>query len=196
MNDYREKWAFLQRAPIADALTSEVRSIAASVCLIAARAACPTWAKAQLCQCIARDMVAYMPDKARVGREQIDGFTDPLGLATAALIRGVDDCDAKGRLCVALCLACGLRAEMQPLPTETEIAHGAELTHVYGRVWLPERHTEPASAAHPEGRAYENADKWAWYPVETILARASIGSLPMATPKETSGIHAGEWLYS
>jgi transglutaminase-like putative cysteine protease len=111
-----------------------------------------------------------------VGREDIAGFTRPsrTGDALEALERGSDDCDAKARLFVALCLARGFRAQLMPvwrcrdgrltfaaapeMPTD-------ELAHVYGAVWM----------------------LGAWHWAETTLARACLGDHPLAVPKEKSG---------
>ena len=78
------------------------------------------------------------------------------GSPADAIERGVDDCDAKARGFVTLCLLKGLRAEMVPY------WKNGQLKHVYARVLL-------------DGQ---------WLPVELTLARARLGEDPFRVPKE------------
>ena len=172
-----QKWEFLRTVPAEDIWASaRLRTVAAQaralgLCIAALRGEAQwEWPTAHVCHCIARDMVAYVTDTARVGREQIDGLTDPEPPSRAACLeRGTDDCDAKARLFVALCIGAGLEAEMVP-----RWEHG-RLVHVYARVRLPAG----------QGRK--------WFDVETILQRARIGDVPEDVPHEQ---RTGLWLYS
>ena len=85
-------------------------------------------------------------------------------------MRGLDDCDAKARIFVALCLARRMHAEMVPR------WKGGKLVHVYGRVFV-----------HGPG---ESAPRW--YYAETILRRARLGDIAESVPKE---IETGKWLF-
>jgi hypothetical protein len=187
-NDSRKKWAFLRDAPAQDAKTPEIKHIAAWAGLMVKNFACPWWSRVHVLHAIARDCISYKTDVSRVGREQIDGFTDPQGPADASLVRGLDDCDAKARLFVALCLASNIPAEMVPLPSAGAIEAGQNLGHVYARVWMPRRIVEKNSVR-------ESPTDFAWHTTETILSRAIVGCDPMETPKECAGPHKGGWLY-
>lgn len=167
----RAKWEFLRGAPARDAQTPELRSVATNLFKVASISPWKEWAYAQLAFAVANDLIVYLSDVTRVGREQIDGFTDPQGSTLASLERGTDDCDAKARLFVALCLAAGLRAEMVPLWNQEN------LQHVYGRVFL-------------QG-PYDGAPRW--YTAETILARAKLGDERFDVPGEKD---TGSWKYS
>jgi transglutaminase-like putative cysteine protease len=131
-------------------------------------------------------LVRYVTDIERVGREQIDGFTDPLTSPLAPLERGIDDCDAKARLFVTLCLARNIQAEMVPRPSVQAVASGGQLTHVSARVLvsLPhyDRNTKELCEDAPQ-----------WVPVETILARAKVAEQAENVPHENE---TGNWLYS
>jgi transglutaminase-like putative cysteine protease len=166
----RRKWEFLRDAPTRDALDPDLREVARHLAAIAALSPAPEWCYAQLALALARDCIAYQLDVDRVGREQIDGYTDPPDSPLRGLIRGFDDCDAKARLFVALCLANGLPAGM------VDRWKGTRLAHVYGRVlvrWL--RETMPR-----------------WFFAETILRRARLGDIAESVPKE---IETGRWSF-
>lgn len=161
MNPDREKWQYLKAAPARDAHHPELRRRAR---LLWQAANDDPHRFAHLAHAVARDWIRYQTDTARVGGEDIAGYTrprrpnDPL----EALQRGNDDCDAKARLFCALCLAQRVPAEM------CDIWKGERLAHVYARVLL-------------DGK---------WLPVELTLARARLGDDPRAVPKEADG----KWL--
>lgn len=159
------KWEFLQKAPFADARNPEIRARAEALWRAAGG---NVVVFAQLAHALARDGVRYATDTARVGTEDIAGFTrEPTPSdAVDALHRGRDDCDAKARLFVALCLAQGVPAEMVDYWKPTNWANGASrLAHVAAKVRLGER----------------------WYPVELTLARARLGERGEQVPKEADG---------
>jgi hypothetical protein len=168
VKDDQQKWIFLRDAPERDARSPELRAIAASLLGAAGGSAWPRWAFVQLAQCLARDCIVYQSDIDRVGREQIDGYTDPQGSTVEAYSRGADDCDAKARLFVALCLAVQIPARMVP-----RWIRGA-LTHVSAEVYCE---------APPDLRQQ-------WRPVETILDRARLGDVAESIPRE---IDTGHW---
>lgn len=152
------KWRFLYAAPHLDARNRHIVGLAKIL-----------WEAAQrrperfvnLAHCVARDNIAFVRDTSRVGGEDIAGYTrlPSRDDAVEALLRGADDCDAKSRIFVALCLAAKIPAKMMPLE------RGDMLQHVYGAVCLGEE----------------------WLPVETTLRRARVGDDPYEVPKELSG---------
>lgn len=171
------KWEFLKTVPIRDATSTELRGheqlrgIAVRLREVASRSRWPQWAFANLALCLARDCISYQLDSDRVGREQIDGWgVDPYVTPLAPYERGTDDCDAKARFFVALCLAGNIQAEM--------VARwkSGKLAHVYARAIL-----------------LGPGDKSArWYYAETILRRARLGDVAEDVPKE---IETGKWLF-
>lgn len=154
-----KKWRFLAGAPHADALHPEIQVVADALWKVAKTRD----AYLELVHCLARDVIRYATDTARVGTEDIAGYTrEPKrNDAVEALHRRLDDCDAKARLFVALCLAKGIRAKMQPL-WESRAGNLGRLAHVYAAVLIDER----------------------WLPVECTLKRARIGDEPKAVPFE------------
>lgn len=117
----------------------------------------------KLALAVARDGIEYESDIKQFGHEDIAGITrapDPDD-AIDAYTRGHDDCDAKARLFVALCLAAGFNARLWPL-----WKHGV-LQHVAGEV------------------KYEGK----WIHAETILARAQLGEMHEDVPKEIKTGH-------
>lgn len=166
-----EKWTFLREAPHRDASTPEIVTLAQHLNEVARRSPWRDFAFANLAMCVARDLIVYQLDGERFGREHIFGFTDPQGPADEALRVGIDDCDAKARLFVAICLAGGLRASMQ----DRWNAEG-ELSHVYGGVLLVGPREQTAR----------------WWLAETILRRARLGEIAEAVPKEQE---TGAWLF-
>jgi transglutaminase-like putative cysteine protease len=181
-----EKWLFLKSAPARDAESEEVQAAAQSLWAVASLSVNPRWAFIELAQAVARDLIRYVLDSDRVGREQIDGFTDPYGSPLAPLEHGADDCDAKARLFVALCLARRIRAEMVPGPGESEVRAGARLKHVSARVWTSVPVWDPKTKTITESREQ-------WLEVETILARAKVGEKAEKVPAERD---TGNWLFS
>jgi transglutaminase-like putative cysteine protease len=164
-DDDREKWKFLRAAPIRDARNPLIQSIARS--LWAATLASTEDVSlhqrrfVQLAHTVARDWITQVIDTARVGEEDIAGFTraPTFDDAVDALRRGVDDCDAKARLFVALCLVVGVQARMEP------VWKGDRLEHVWSQAFI-------------DG---------AWMPVELTLARARLGEVGGDVPKEGNG---------
>ncbi len=160
-----DKWALLQAIPARDAQHPYIRRIANAL---------KEWSKvsgpnaqarsdvrfARLAMAIARDGIEYMSDTAQFGGEDIAGITrfpDPDD-AIDAWVRGIDDCDAKARLFVALALAAGYQARIWPL------WEGDCLKHVAAEIYI-------------NGR---------WHHVETILGRARFGEMHTEVPKEAS----------
>lgn len=169
-SDEQRKWAFLADAPKGDAKTAEVIELARRFGTIASLTPYGDWCYANLALALVRDCIAYQLDNERLGREQIDGYTDPYVSPLLPLARGVDDCDAKARLFVALCLARGLEAEMVPR------WKGSRLSHVYARVRL-------RGPRDPNPR---------WWFAETILRRARLGDVAENVPKE---LETGKWSF-
>jgi len=119
-----------------------------------------------LAHALARDGIRYRRDIERVGAEDIAGLTRPENQndPVDALLRGEDDCDAKARLFVAVCLAAGRPARMVDWWRRT--AHGTEmLAHVSAEAFLDRR----------------------WLPVELTLARARLGDRGNDVPREKDG---------
>ena len=181
-----EKWVFLRDIPARDAQSPELRQVAAHLWAVACLSPNPRWAFVELAQATARDLIRYVLDTDRVGREQVDGFTDPYISPLEPIVRGADDCDAKARLFVALCLAQGIAAEMVPLPSEQAIAAGSNLQHVSGRVFVSVPYWDRETREIKEGAKQ-------WLSVETILARAKAGETATRVPVEKD---TGNWLYS
>lgn len=149
----REKWAFLERAPVADACDPGLQDVARHLWRAAL---CSPRVFVHLAHALARDGITYQTDTRRTGGEDIAGFTRRPSYPLEPLERGTDDCDAKARLFVALCLAAGQRARMVPR------WEGNKLRHVSAAVTLSGRE----------------------YPVETILARARLGDTDATIPHE------------
>ena len=172
LND-EQKWEYLRTIPGTDAEHAEIKDLAQHL-----RAAANFQPKrlAQLIMTVARDWIKQTNDVALRGGEDIAGLTrQPTGDdAIDALRRGDDDCDAKARLFVALCLAAGLVARMvgrwKVYPVTERTPKGRTLIHVSAEVFV--------------------ADKW--QPVELTLSRARIGEMGEVVPKEKDG----KWLLS
>lgn len=162
-----QKWEFLKRAPARDSTQSEIVAIAHHLIEAVRLSPWREYAFAQLALAMARDCIAYELDSDRVGREQIDGYTDLEPRADRPFVRGVDDCDGKARFFTAICLAGGLKAEMIGRWKRLRLAH------VYARVWCKGPHGEPH-----------------WWTAETILRRARLGDVAEQVPKE---IETGKW---
>lgn len=184
-NDW-SKWVFLRDVPAKDATAQELREVAENLWKVAVLSPCPRWAYVELAHCVARDLIRYVTDTERVGREQIDGFTDPYISPLEPFTRGCDDCDAKARIFVALCLAKGIAAEVVPTPNEQAVAGGATLTHVSARVFVAVPYYDKEQHAIREGAKQ-------WLAVETILSRAKAGETAIRIPVEKD---TGNWLYS
>jgi len=147
--DQVAKWKWLEAAPWQDSRSPILARIATA---LRTAALGDIERYCHLALALARDGIRFQIDSERVGRED-------LGHPLEALFRGVDDCDAKSRLFVALCLLGGVPARMVPL------WENGNLKHVYAAVLL-------------NGK---------WYPAETTLSRARLGDSPRSVPKERDG---------
>jgi transglutaminase-like putative cysteine protease len=154
----REKWTYLSAVAMRDAEHPGIVRLA-SLCL--ELGAGDRRRALVLAHAVAGRGIRYRLDTDRVGAEDVAGFTrpargdDPLD----AWRRGVDDCDAKARLFVALALALGFRARL------AAIWRQGVLAHVFAEV--------------DRGSGWES--------VETTLARAVIGEAPTDVSKEGNG---------
>ncbi len=155
-----QKWALLREACISDSKNPKIIRMAELL-----------WELSQsqpirffkLALATARDGIEFESDIKQFGHEDIAGVTrapEPND-AIDAYTRGHDDCDAKARLFVALCLAAGFEARLWPL-----WKHGV-LQHVAGEVRYDSR----------------------WIHAETILSRARLGDMHTDVPKEISTGH-------
>jgi len=157
----REKWDALQALGERGARERGVRELAEHL-WGAAELHAPTPAVAarryaQLVHAVARDWIRYATDTDRVGSEDIAGYTRAYAPPTEPLtLERPEDCDGKAVLAVALFLAAGMRARLEPR------WHGARLDHVSAVVEL-------------DGRAVE---------LETILSRARLGESGEQVPVE------------
>lgn len=151
----REKWEYLRDAPALDAKERAVSDLAVALWEAAGRSPRDF---AALAHSYARDVVRYMTDTEQFGGEDIA----PAGGLSDVIARKVDDCDAKARLFVALCLAVHLKAEMVP---HWRGGEGGELAHVSAKVLLDDL----------------------WTPVELTLARARLGEEPRDVPRDVTG---------
>jgi transglutaminase-like putative cysteine protease len=181
MNDL-EKWNFLRFIAATDRWDDNIIKIAKH--LLAAATCCDgvhSWQRrfAMLAHTVARDWIHQVSDTVRTGGEDIAGLTrEPReDDATDALSRGSDDCDAKSRLFVALCLAGGLRARIVPYWKKP----GGPTTH--------ERDAYGAGGPPPGSQLYHvAAEVWldnAWQPVELTLSRARLGERGELVPFES-----------
>lgn len=115
----------------------------------------------KLALALARDGIEYESDVKQFGHEDIAGVTrapEPND-AIDAYQRGYDDCDAKARLFVALCLAAGFQARLWPLWKHGLLQHVAAEVEFHGK----------------------------WIHAETILSRARLGEMHTQVPKELDG---------
>ena len=112
----------------------------------------------KLALAVARDGIVFESDLKQFGHEDIAGVTRPPEPDDAidAYERGFDDCDAKARLFVALCIARGFEARLWPLWKNGVLKHVAGEVHFRGK----------------------------WIHAETILARARLGEMHTDVPKE------------
>jgi len=153
--DSEHKWKLLQDMPRIDSASPQLQALAAKVWDIALERPMTFF---KLALAVARDAISYESDMKQFGHEDIAGLTrypEPND-ALDAYLRGNDDCDAKARLFVALCLARGFDARLWPL------WKNGQLTHVAAEVLY-------------RGR---------WIHAETILARARLGEMHTDVPKE------------
>jgi transglutaminase-like putative cysteine protease len=153
--DSQHKWKLLQEMPAIDSKNPLLRKMADLCWELSGRRPMRFF---KLALAVARDGIDFESDIKQFGHEDIAGVTrhpEPND-ALDAYQRGHDDCDAKARLFVALCLAKGFNARLWPLWKEGELAH------VAGEV--------------------EYAGKWIH--AETILSRARLGEMHTDVPKE------------
>ena len=157
MNDH-EKWTLLQEVCITDSKNPDIIRMSEMLWELSRSQPIRFF---RLALATARDGIEYESDIKQFGHEDIAGVTRPPNPddAIEAYKRGHDDCDAKARLFVALCLAAGFKARLWPL-----WKHGA-LQHVAAEVQF-------------QGR---------WLHAETILSRARLGEMHTEVPKETNG---------
>jgi len=171
MND-EQKWEFLFHVPSRDTEHPRIQQLATTLRIAAGS---NNIRFAQLAMTVARDWIRQTSDVNRTGGEDIAGLTrNPTDDdAVDALRRGEDDCDAKARLFVALCLAGGLDATMVPrwnmVPVADGTPNGRTLTHVSAQVKINDR----------------------WWPVELTLSRARLGEVGETVPRE---IETKRWL--
>lgn len=150
-----EKWQLLSEIPHVDAKNPKLKEMSELIWKLSLENPIRFF---KLALAVARDGITYESDIKQFGHEDIAGVTrapEPND-ATDAYERGSDDCDAKARLFVALCLAMGFNARLWPL-----WKHGV-LQHVAGEV------------------QWQNT----WIHAETILARAQLGEMHTDVPRE------------
>ena len=153
--DSQHKWTLLQEMPNIDSRNPKLRHMADLIWELSEKR---PMRFLKLALAVARDGINYESDIKQFGHEDIAGITrhpEPDD-ATDAYDRGSDDCDAKARLFVALCLAKGFEARLWPLWKD------GELQHVAGEVKV---HNQ-------------------WVHAETILSRARLGEMHTDVPKE------------
>lgn len=153
-----EKWPLLEEVCIADSKNPKIIKMAELLWKLSLSNPIRFF---KLALAVARDGIEYESDIKQFGHEDIAGVTRPPEPDDAidAYVRGHDDCDAKARLFVALCLAAGFNARLWPL-----WKHGV-LQHVAAEVEF-------------EGK---------WIHAETILARARLGEYHTDVPKDKDG---------
>lgn len=153
-----EKWKLLQEVCIVDSKNPRLIKMAKLI-----------WGLSQsrpiryfkLALAVARDGIEYKSDIEQFGHEDIASVTrypNPDD-AIEAYAREHDDCDAKARLFVALCLAAGFNARLWPLWKHGQLKHVAAEVELNGR----------------------------WLHAETILSRARLGEMHTDVPKEPNG---------
>ncbi len=153
--DSKHKWALLQEMPAIDSKNADLQRMSKIIWELAGGKAIRFL---KLALAVARDGITFESDIKQFGHEDIAGVTRHPNPDDAldAYYRGHDDCDAKARLFVALCLAAGFDARLWPL------WKGDELSHVAGEVYYGGQ----------------------WIHAETILSRARLGEMHTDVPKE------------
>jgi hypothetical protein len=121
---------------------------------------------AEVAMALPRDCVTYQSDMQRVKREDLDSPEN-------VWRRGIDDCDGKARLFVAIVKAAHDGADVaRPVPG-----------------WKPcEGNPAALWLSHVSAEVLLSGE---WLPVELTLARARLGEKPEAVPKE---IESGRWM--
>jgi transglutaminase-like putative cysteine protease len=165
----QEKWHFLRDVPQTDRWHPLIKRLSRDLMDAAQK---DTRRFAFLAHTVARDWIRQESDTERTGGEDIAGLTRSPSIddAVDALLRGTDDCDAKARLFVAICLAAGISAEVVPYWRRVDgTTHhepygrdGEQLYHVAARVFLGGK----------------------WLPVELTLSRARLGEPGEIVPVE------------
>lgn len=153
--DDNHKWQLLQEMPHMDAKNPKLIRIADTLWSLSLHRPRVFF---KLALALARDGIEYESDIKQFGHEDIAGVTrhpEPDD-AIDAYERGSDDCDAKARLFVALCLARGYNARLWPLWKNGTLQHVAGEVQINGR----------------------------WVHAETILSRARLGEMHTDVPKE------------
>jgi transglutaminase-like putative cysteine protease len=153
--DSQHKWRLLQEMPVRDSRNPKLRDLADKLWEISLGRP-TTFFKMALA--LARDGITFASDIKQFGHEDIAGVTrhpEPND-AVDAYLRGNDDCDAKARLFVALCLARGFEARLWPLWKKGQLTHVAAEVNYRGK----------------------------WIHAETILSRARLGEMHTDVPKE------------
>lgn len=117
-----EKAAYMQHAAHKDARTPEIIATAARFHGIA-----DPWARARAILRFCQYCIEYTRDPGP-GIEVLDS-------AEVGLWRGFGDCDLKARLCVALMLASGLCAEIEPIFRDGSFPHVRARVFLDGRWW-------------------------------------------------------------
>jgi len=169
-----EKWDFLRDIPQTDRWHPLIMRLAANLQSAAER---NPHRYAFLAHAVARDWIHQVGDTERTGGEDIAGFTrsPTLDDAIDALERGTDDCDAKSRLFVALCLAAGIPAQIVPYWKRSDGSVHHEMRGAPGDVLF-----------HVAARCYVGGK---WLPVELTLARARLGEPGELVPFENGVKH-------
>jgi len=135
----REKAAYMQDCAVEDARSPLVVATAARF-----RGITDPWQRARAILQFCQYCIEYVRDPGP-GVEVLDS-------SDVGLVRGFGDCDLKARLCVALMLATGLHAEIDP------VFAGDSFPHVRARVYL-------------DGR---------WWRVDPSILNSDIGTLPQS----------------
>ena len=132
-----EKAAYMQEAARQDSRTPEILAVAERFWGIQ-----NDWARARAILQFCQYCIRYIRDPGP-GIEVLDS-------SDVGLWRGFGDCDLKARLCVALMLASGLYAEIEP------IFRGDSFPHVRARIYLNDR----------------------WWSVDPSIVNSDIGQIP------------------
>jgi transglutaminase-like putative cysteine protease len=132
-----EKAAYMQEAAQQDSRTPEILAVAERFWGIK-----DDWARARAILQFCQYCIQYVKDPGP-GIEILDS-------SDVGLWRGFGDCDLKARMCVALMLASGLHAEIEP------IYRGDSFPHVRARVYLNHR----------------------WWSMDPSIVNSDIGQIP------------------
>lgn len=157
IND-EHKWSLLQEVCVTDSKNEKIIHMAKLLWELSRSEPIRFF---KLALALARDGIEYESDIKQFGHEDIAGVTraPQSNDAIEAYNRGHDDCDAKARLFVALCLAAGFNARLWPLWKHGVLQHVAAEVEFQGR----------------------------WIHAETILSRARLGEMHTQVPKESNG---------